>query len=657
MNSYPLLFQPGRIGRLELRNRTVMAPLGTNLADVSGAVCQRLIDWYAERAWGGAGMIIVENTSVDHRFGRGLAHQIRLDDPKFTVGLSELVEAVKSAGAKIAIQLNVQAGGVDPELLAGVEPVGASAISYIFDRSGPASGLPIRMKKPKALRALTQEEMGELRASFIRAAAIAQSAGFDAIEIHGAHGYLLAGFLSPAANQRDDGYGGSPDRRLRFIGEIIEGIRGEVGAHFPLLFRLSGQEYYEGGREIAESQYIARRLEELGIDALHVSAGISMRAESYAWVNPPAAFPPAPFIGDTAAIKKAVKIPVIGVGKINSPALAEQILRDHKADFIALGRPLIADPQWPKKVYEGREQEIRPCIYCNRCARIMYRRQIRCAVNARAGREREFPLTPAARPRKVAVIGGGPAGMEAARIAAERGHQVTLFEKEKTLGGQLRIAVVPPHKQDLSGLLAYLRGEVKKKVQLELGREVQVEEFLRRGFDVVIVATGALPPAISQPDKKVARTWDVLFNRVTLDGPRVLLVGSGRVTCETAELLAARRKKEVTILHGGSLETLGADLEPIFERRLLLERLAQWGVKILDQTSVGAITPEGVQVEGKTMGIIPCDHVVLEEPPLRQDALLKALRGKMELMAVGDCVEPRDLYAAIHEGFMAGYRV
>ncbi len=657
MNPYPLLFQPYRIGRLELRNRIVMAPLGTNLADVNGAVRDRLIDWYRERAWGGAGLIIVENTSADDRFGRGLAHQIRLTDPKFTPGLAELAEAVHAAGAKVAIQLNIQAGGVDPELSPGVQPVGASAVSYIFDRSGPGSGLPERMKKPKHLRALTVEEMKELRGSLIRAAGIIKSAGFDALEFHGAHGYLLAGFLSPAANQRLDEYGGSPEKRFRFIQEVYEGVREQVGKDFPIIFRLSGQEYYEGGREIAESQSIARRLEELGVNALHISAGITMRAEAYAWVNPPTAFPPASFINDAAAIKQVVKIPVIGVGKINSPSLAERILKEGQADLIGLGRPLIADPEWPKKVFEGREREIRRCIYCNRCTRIMYRRQIRCAVNARAGREREFPLARVSVPKKVAVIGGGPAGMEAARVAAERGQQVTLFAQDKQLGGQLRIAVVPPHKQDLSGLLAYLRNQVQQKVQVELGKEIRAEDLIRRGFEAAIVATGCLPPELSSPDGKTVRAWDVLFHKVPLDGSRVVLIGSGRVTCETAELLASRRHKEVTIIHPGLMEELGRELEPIFERRLLLERLREEGVRILGRTSVVGITPEGVQVKGETSGAVPCDHVVLEDPPLSRDSMTEALRGKMEVVAVGDCVEPRDLYAAIHEGFIAGYRV
>lgn len=657
MKFYPLLFQPFRLGTLQLRNRLVMAPLGTNLADVNGAVSRPLIDWYRERAWGGVGLVIVENSSADDRYGRGLAHQIRLTDPKYIPGLAELAEAIKEAGVKAAIQINIQGGGIDPDLSPEIQPVGPSSVAYIFDSTRADTGLPIRMKKPKTLRALDKEEIGELRKSFIRAANIAKSAGFDAIELHGAHGYLLAAFLSPAANQRTDEYGGSVENRFRFMREVCQGIREQVGDDYPLIVRFSGQEYYKGGREIGESQLIAQMLEEIGIDAVHVSAGISMLADAYAWINPPASFPPAPFIEDAAAIKKVVHIPVIGVGKIDSPELAEKILAEKKADLVALGRPLIADPEWPQKVQEGRKQEIRRCLYCNRCLRIMYRRPIRCTVNARAGREGEFPLLPALRTRKIAVVGGGPAGMEAARLAATRGHHVTLFEKEKILGGQLRLAIVPPYKKELSGFLAYLRRQMQKKVKVVMKHEVSADELIRQGFEAAIIATGGIPPDLPFPPEKVSRAWDILLNKVKLKGERIVIIGSGRVSCETAEFLARRYKKSVMIVHAGSRETLTHGLEPIFERRLLLKRLQELGVKIILHTKVREINTQGVYVQGEVSGPIPADHVVIEDLLICQNALLNALHGKMDVRAVGDCVEPRDLYAAMHEGFLAAYRL
>jgi NADPH-dependent 2,4-dienoyl-CoA reductase/sulfur reductase-like enzyme len=383
-----------------------------------------------------------------------------------------------------------------------------------------------------------------------------------------------------------------------------------------------------------------------------------MEAEPYTWMNPPTAFPQGPFIADAQMIKKSVHVPVIGVGKIRDPWFAEKALQEGQADFIAMGRTLIADPEWPRKAAEGRQGEIRRCISCNRCLRILYRLPIRCAVNARAGLEREFPQIPAPRPRKVAVVGGGPAGMEAARTAAERGHAVTLFEKSRALGGQLRLAIVPPFKKDLVGLLAYLQGQVKRRVNLHLAGEVDSRELLKNLFDVVIVATGCTPPLlINNKDGRVTRAWDVLAGRAKLAGGRVVVNGKGRVACETSEFLASRQKKEVTLIHSGPLEELGSEMEPIFERRLLLGRLQECGVKIFCQTAIARIDADGVEVEGRTAGRIPCDHIVLDETPGPNRSLLDELRGKVNVIGIGDCMEPSDLYKAIHEGFRAAYAV
>ncbi|MBI5967971.1 MAG: FAD-dependent oxidoreductase [Deltaproteobacteria bacterium] len=643
---------------MRLGNRIIMAPIGTNLADGNGAVTQQLIDWYAERARGGVGLVIVENALADVRFGRGLAHQLRIDHPKLTPGLNELVEAVHAAGAKIAIQINIQGGGVDPELEPGVQPVGPSAFSYVFEETDSGAGVPPRLKRVKHVRALEKREIDEFRSAFIRAAGIAKAAGFDAIEIHGAHGYLLAGFMSPATNKRADEYGGDLNGRMRFVVEVYQGIREQVGAEYPIVFRFSGQEYFEGGRDLHESLLIARRLEKLGVDALHISAGITMKAGPFTWMNPPMSYPQGAFIGDAEAIKKVVRIPVIGVGKIRDPGFAEKLLQEGQVDFIALGRTLVADPEWPRKAAEGREREIRRCISCNRCHRIMSRMKIRCAVNARAGLEREFPMIPEVQKRRAAVIGGGPAGMEAARVAAARGHQVTLFEKERVLGGQLKLAIVPPYKKDLGGILAYLKNQVKKMVDIQMQREIKLEDLLNHQFDVVIVATGCTPPHKPQySDSQVVRSWEVLSGKVKLSGNRIIVIGRGRIACETSEFLALRQKKEVTLIHSGPMEEIGSNLEPLFERRLLLERLQRRGVRILSETSLTQITPEGVQVEGKKSGLIPCDHIVVDEDPVPCNSLLRELQGKMKVIGVGDCLEPRHLYKAIHEGFRAGYSI
>ena len=279
-------------------------------------------------------------------------------------------------------------------------------------------------------------------------------------------------------------------------------------------------------------------------------------------------------------------------------------------------------------------------------------------MNARAGMEGELPKLPAARKRRVAVIGGGPAGMEAARVAAERGHDVVLFEKERTLGGQLKLAMTPPFKRDLWGLLAYLKGQVRGKVKVKLQQEIHSHDLPNLQFDAVIVATGCAPPGPTRYSQaKVANCWDILRGKAKIEGQRVVMIGKWRVACETAELLSKRRKKEVTLIHSGPIEELGCDMEPIFERRLLLNRLKDCGVEILNDTAVVEITAEGVKVHSHVAGFIPCDHVVVEEVPVQNNSLLQDLRGNVEVIGIGDCIEPRDLYQAIHDGFRAGYRI
>jgi 2,4-dienoyl-CoA reductase-like NADH-dependent reductase (Old Yellow Enzyme family)/thioredoxin reductase len=643
---------------MEVRNRVVMAPLGTNLADVNGAVSERLLEWHAERARGGVGLILVGNAAADTRFGRGLACQLRVEDPAFTPRLHELVETVQAHGVKIVLQINIQGGGVDSDLQPGVQPVGPSGTSYVFDRKGSGSNLPARMRRVKEVRALSLEEIQDLGQAFVRGSLLAKAAGFDAIELHGAHGYLLAAFLSPFSNTRDDAYGGSLERRFRFVQEVYEGVRNAVGPSYPILFRLSGREYFEGGREMEETRRIVKRLEEIGVDAIDVSAGITMNAEAFTWLTPPASFPQGAFLSDAAAIKREIKIPVIGVGKIRDPWFAEKALAEGQVDFIALGRTLIADPAWPKKAFSGTTREIRRCISCNRCWSILYRHPIRCAINARAGREWALPMTPALHRRRVAVVGGGPAGMEAARVAAERGHAVTLFEKERHLGGQLRLAVVPPFKQDLARLLGYLKSQVRKKVEVKLQHEVRSEELMREQFEVVILATGCLLPESHHPrDRREVSTWEVLSAKTDVAGNKIVVIGAGRVACETAEFLFRRKKKDVTIVHPGPREDFGKDLEPIFERRLLLDRLETAAVKVYHETSVVGFNAEGITVQGFHNGMIPCEQVVVDGSRIANQDLFRELQGRTAVMVIGDCAAPGDLYKAIHSGFQAAYRI
>ncbi len=413
--SFTKLLEPVKIGAMELRNRIVMPPMCTNFASETGAVTQRLIDYYVERARGGVGLVTVEATCVDSPVGRLSPLQLCVDDDKFIGGLNDLVEAIQEKGAKISLQLHHAGRQTTLAVTGGAQPVSASETVY---------------KDVKA-RALPAEGIECVVGRFGESAKRAKAAGFDAVEIHGAHGYLIAQFLSPYVNKRIDEYGGDPEKRMRFVLEVLEETRKRVGLDFPIIFRLSGEEFVEDGLTLKEAKGIAQRLERAGVDALHVTAGVG----GTIWPVQPMAVPRGCLVHLAEGIKEVVGIPVIAVGRINNPTLAEEILRDGRADLVSMGRALIADPELPRKVAEGRLDDIRMCTACLRGCSERFNAYLRisCTVNPAVGREKEYMVKPADKPKKVLVVGGGAAGLEAARVAALRGHEVTLYEKEATV--------------------------------------------------------------------------------------------------------------------------------------------------------------------------------------------------------------------------------
>ncbi|MDN5347061.1 MAG: hypothetical protein PWP65_625 [Clostridia bacterium] len=422
------LFEPGYIGRIKVRNRIVMPGIQTRGADAEGFITENLIDYYAERARGGAGLIIVQMSFAwpEARLKRGIG----LWDDKFIPGLKKLAQAVQCYGARIAIQIGSRGTNQDE----GVEEVAPSAV-----RASCREDVP---------RELTQEEITSYIEAFAEAARRVREAGFDAVEINGAHGHLISQFLSPYTNRRTDEYGGSVVNRTRFACEIIKRIRAKVGPDFPILIRMNGDDFIEGGITIEDAIEQARLFEAAGVDALDVSGGCH---ETSWYVMPSYFFPQGHRVHLALPIKKAVNIPVITGGKINDPVFAEQILAEGKADFVAIGRAQVADPEWANKAREGRFKDIRRCIYCCNCLTWERRprlaeRGFSCTVNPAVLREREFVIKRAPQPKKVMVVGGGLAGMEAARVLAERGHIVELYEKNDYLGGQWAIAAWPPTK-------------------------------------------------------------------------------------------------------------------------------------------------------------------------------------------------------------------
>ena len=630
------LFEAGKIGKLQLKNRIISAPIGTRYATKEGFVSDRLLAYYAARAKGGASLVVVE---VCNPISLGESpYMLNITKDEHVAGLRELVKVIHAGGAATALQINPHRGVKDP-----TNPLSPSDTSDTF------SG--------KRAHALSVAEIKKLEDEFGEGVRRAKEAGFDSINIHGGHGYLIAGFLSPRTNKRTDQYGGDIIRRARLALEMVETARGKTGPDYPITFRLIGDEKIEGGLGLKDAIVVSKLLQEAGIDAIDVDAGTFGTDE---WITPSYYMPPACYVYLSEAVKKELKIPVLVAGNIHDPFIAERILREGKADFIHLGRPIVADPEFPRKAMEGRKEDIRKCIACLICREAVGREvPLACSVNPAAGRERDFEIEPAKKGRRVLVVGGGPAGMESAIIAAQRGHDVTLWEKSDELGGQLIIAAVPPYKEGLSDLVEYLKKQLwKSKVKIDVNKEANADAILEFSPDVVIVAAGAKPviPDIKGVGcRKTPTCNDVLSSKTEL-GKRVIVVGGGRVGCETAHFLASRGK-DVTIT-SRQIE-LAADIY-IRVRKSLIRCLEEEGVRIVTGVQKQEITERGTEFinrEGEKVAL-EADDIVISGGYASDKALYQSLKGKVaELYEVGDCVDARSILEAIQEGAEAALKI
>ena len=634
--AFPELFQSGRIGTMSVPNRIVMPPMGTNLADPQGFVTDRIREYYQARARGGAGLVIVEVTGIDLAQGRAIPCQLGIDDDKLLPGLASLAQAIKKPGARAAVQIH-HAGRL---AWRHAEPVGPSAI-----RVPPSMRIP---------RELTRGEIEGLVEKFARGARRAQEAGFDGVEVHGAHQYLISQFLSPATNKRQDEYGRDLRGRARFFLEIIRACRRETGGKFPIWCRISAHEFgLDGGITLEEALPVAKWAQEAGADSISVSCyGVG----SYGAVNMPHIPGAIAYLAE--AVKGVVQVPVMAVGRLG-PAPGARLLREGKADFVAIGRALLVDPDWARKVRRGQVEDIRPCIGCLECLTITTSDQsIHCTPNPFLGREREGAIRKVTRPRQVMVVGGGPGGMEAARVAALRGHQVTLYEKGPELGGQLLVADKPPQKNHIHALKSYLARQVQEVgVSVVLGKEVTPQEVAAIKPDALILATGCTPflPQLPGLEKRpVVTAVEVLAGRAPV-GERVVVMGAERVGCETADFLASQGKK-VTLTRRGT--RLATRLNPLANRELR-DRLLAGGVQVLTGVQYLEVTQEGLVVldrEGQRQ-VIPCDTIVSAVGARPNDGLFQALRGWYEVYPVGDVLGPKGIWEALAEGWRAGLAV
>jgi len=637
VKEFKLLFSPIKVGTMELKNRIIMPAMGVSIGSPDGTINERLFDYHVARAKGGAALNITEITYVDPA-GQGIPSCPAIWDDKFIPGLAELAKAVHAYGGKLAIQLH-HAGRSAFSFLTGLPIVAPSAVST-----------PSAMYPPDVPQELTEEEIWELIEKFADGARRAREAGCDAVELHGAHSYLIGQFLSPQSNKRADSFGGNLEGRLKFAVEIIRAIRGKVGRDYPVIFKISGNEKVPCGLTIEETTVMASILEEAGADAIAVSQGSLSRGE---WILPASGLPFTQWISDVDAIHRVVSVPVIALGRIGHPLVAEHILEHGKADLIGMGRALIADPDLPNKAAAGNLDDIRYCTYCNTCIESLLITGLRCMVNPEAGREKEMAIVPAERPKKVLVAGSGPGGLEAARVAALRGHEVTVCEKASKVGGQLLTAVIPPGKQELTNAIKYLWTQAEKAgAKIQLGTEVTPALVKEMKPDVVIVATGGVPliPAdIPGIDKeKVVTAHDVLMGKAVV-GRKVAILGGGMVGSETADFLG-ESGRDVTIIE--MLDDIALDMG-LWTRPFLLNRLAQSGVKKITGAQVKEITDDGVVVvrNGLEETIGGMESIILALGVRSLNELAEQVKGKVpEVYVIGDAKEPRKAVEAISEG-------
>ncbi|MFZ0529406.1 MAG: FAD-dependent oxidoreductase [Propionicimonas sp.] len=632
-----LLLSPLMVGKLELKNRMAVAPMVTCYCDDDGMPTEQYLAYHEARAKGGFGLIITEDYAVDPA-GRGFWCAGLWKDEQVAPH-RELTERVHAAGAKIFAQI-YHCGRQTASALIGTQPVAPSALPC-----------PVMGEVP---RPLAREEIHTIVGQFGDTALRAKQAGFDGVEVHGAHGYLIAEFLSAYSNKRTDEYGGPLGNRMRFPKEIIADIRAKCGPDFPVSFRISADEYVIGGRDVSETVVVCRALEAAGVDLLHISAG----TYETAWaIIPPLGRPYAWLADFSAQVKQAVTIPVQVVGRIKDPDTAESILEAGKADLISFARASLADPDLPRKYAEGHSDQIRQCIGCNQgCISILFMNQpIRCLVNPSCGYEAAQEVRPSANRKKVLVVGGGPAGLEAARGARLAGHDVVVHERQDHLGGNFAVGSIPPGKGELTAYITWLGEELGRLgVPVHLGSKVTAAIVQTELPDVVVYAAGAghvRPPIPGLDGANVVEACDVLTGRAGT-GMRVVVLGGGMIGSETALYLASlgRQVAIVDQLSGVALEENSA------RRYFLMKEFDQYKVDAVVSATITRITEGAVEIEqsGSTRSL-PCDTVVLALGMIPDLTQLDAIRATgAEVKVIGDATEASDGLKASREGFACG---
>lgn len=634
---YKHLFTPVKIGNLEIKNRLVVPAMATQYCTADGKATERFIAYHEAKAKGGWGLIITENYSIDPYGGAfvkvpGLWTDDQMESHR------HLVDRVHKQGAKICCQIYHAGRAAHPKVAHG-HTVAPSAI-----RDATRLDLP---------RELTMGEIHEIVERFGVAALRAKQIGFDMVELHGAHGYLITQFLSSFSNKRADKYGGPLYNRCRFLLEVIENVRAKVGDEFPVQLRISAVEGVDGGLDLGETRAIAQLVEAAGVDSIHVSQGNHASSER---MIPPYAIPRAAFVDNAAAVKEVVSVPVIGVGRINDPLIAEAVLASGKMDLVAMGRASLADPEMPNKVREGRLEDIRYCIGCLQgCVGRSSRDGIRCLANPELGHEYEDPRRPAEAKKTVLVAGGGIAGCEASILAAQKGHTVSLWEAGPFLGGQWNAAAMPPGKAEFQTILFRQRTQLEKLgVEIRLNSPVTEESLKREKPDVLLVATGSTavkPPIPGIDSAQVVLANDVLLSKVKV-GKNVVIIGGGLVGAETADF-AAQQSSKVSIIE--LLPQIAKDGEAV-SNLFLFANLRKYGVNVFTEARCKEIGGNYVTFEmgGETKTLEGVDQVIAAAG-VRTNNTLAALGGRLGIrtISIGDAAGIKDGLHNIWEAFDA----
>lgn len=636
---YKYLLTPGTIGALTIKNRTIMAPMSAALANPDGTVSDELIAYYDARAKGGIGLILTEYAFVTPE-GRSSDHQISVADDTTIPGLKKLTQTMHESGTRIGLQL--QHGG-RRAMGENCDLVAPSAIAMEYGARVPHE--------------MSRDEIYRLMDAFIAAAVRAKKAGFDLVEVHCAHGYLLNDFVSPRSNRRTDEFGGNTSSRAKIVTDIIAGIKQACGADYPVSVRMSAEELVADGNKARDSACLAMLFEEAGADLINVSCGVNGVGKGIA----PAAKETGHNVEAAAEIAKVVTCAVGVAGRINEPEYAEMVLRAGGIDFITIGRALFADPDFVNKAAEGREQEIAPCVGClQRCyGHYGHGGVFRgCMVNPFAMRETTLTAEPAEQKKRIVVVGAGPAGLEAAWLAASRGHEVTVYDKNEMPGGQFRVAAIPPHKQLLTRAITYFRTMCEKYgVNLVYNTEVTKAMILELSPspDAVILATGGsplLPPIPGIKESDILTGQEILLGAQP-GGKKVLVIGGGAQGAETADHLG-QYGYDVTVVE--MRDGIALD-DPEAVRELLFTRFAETGVKAWPGTTVKQIYPDGVDCEkdGEAVELRGFDRVVLALGVRSYNPLETELMDCVkELIVIGDASRASDAVEAIYKGAVLG---